>query len=147
MIFGLAHVCIESSDLDDTEKFYSCLGMERRFEFRNVENELVGFYLAFGNGTYIEVIKVNETKRRGVVKHFAVEVEDVSKVRDVLLDFGADVSERKLGGDNTWMVSWGRWSNFFSTHRISSNICRLFRYRISSWRWVGYWFSNSLNFF
>jgi len=105
VIFGLAHVCIESSDLDATEKFYVSLGMERRFEFRNGENELVGFYLAFSNGTYIEVIKVNETKRQGVVKHFAVEVEDVSKVRDVLLDFGADVSERKLGGDNTWMVT------------------------------------------
>ena len=105
MILGLAHVCIESSDLDVTQKFYACLGMERRFEFRNREDELVGFYLSFGNRTYIEVIKVDAIKRGGVVKHFAIEVEDVTKVRDVLLDFGVDVSERKLGGDNTWMVT------------------------------------------
>jgi catechol 2,3-dioxygenase-like lactoylglutathione lyase family enzyme len=46
----LAHVCIESNDLQATEAFYRVLGLERRFEFRNLQGELVGFYLAFYRG-------------------------------------------------------------------------------------------------
>ena len=72
---GLAHVCIESKDLEATEQFYRVLGLNRQFEFRNKQNELVGFYLAFGNGTYIEVIKNNNVRGEGVVRHFAMEVD------------------------------------------------------------------------
>ena len=50
----LAHVCIESHDLAATEAFYRVLGLERRFIFNNLQGELVGFYLAFGNNTFIE---------------------------------------------------------------------------------------------
>ena len=105
MILSLAHVCIESNDLEATERFYNCLGLQRRFEFRNKKNELVGFYLSFQGNSYIEVIKVEQVRSEGVIKHFAIEVEDVTDLRKRLLKHGAEVSERKLGGDNTWMVS------------------------------------------
>ena len=38
---GLAHVCIESRDLEATEKFYRVLGLERQFEFRNANIDQV----------------------------------------------------------------------------------------------------------
>ncbi len=105
MIVRLAHVCIESTDLEATENFYAHLGAKRQFEFRNSENQLVGFYLSFGHDTYIEVIKVKKESQQGVIRHFAIQVEDVLRVRDKLRDYGVDVSERRLGGDNTWMVT------------------------------------------
>jgi hypothetical protein len=37
----LAHVCIESADLEATERYYACLGLARQFEFRNPQGLLV----------------------------------------------------------------------------------------------------------
>ena len=65
MIVRLAHVCIESNDLAATESFYSHLGIDRKFEFRNLQNELIGMYLEFGNDTYFEIIKVKEPRKEG----------------------------------------------------------------------------------
>ena len=45
----LAHVCIETRDLDRTETFYRAFGLRRQFDFRNQDGLLVGFYLAFDN--------------------------------------------------------------------------------------------------
>ena len=101
----LAHVCIETSDLEGTEKFYRALGLERRFDFRNLQGELVAFYLAFANKTYIEVIKVAEAKPPGLVRHFAIEVDDVDATRDALVQQGIDVSEKELCRDQTWMIT------------------------------------------
>jgi len=96
---------MESDDLPATEAFYGYLGIKRTFEFRNLEEELIGMYLAFGNDTYIEIVKVAERKKRGIISHFAIEVEDVEAVRNTLVDKGVEVTEKRLGGDNTWMVT------------------------------------------
>ena len=80
----LAHVCFESDDLDKTEAFYNILGIERRFEFRNLQDELVGYYLAFDNQTYIEVIKTARLAKPGLIRHFAIEVDNVDDVYDAL---------------------------------------------------------------
>jgi len=105
MIVRLAHVCIESDDLAATESFYKQLGIERKFEFRNKQNELIGMYLDFGNDTYFEIIKVREPRKEGIIRHFAIEVENVEEVRQTLLNQGVDVSEKMLGVDHTWMVT------------------------------------------
>lgn len=101
----LAHVCIESTDLQASEDFYALLGLERRFEFRNQDEELVGFYLAFDDKTYIEVILVADRKEEGVVKHFAIETDDIDSTYERLLDAGVEVTEKKLEGDNTLMIT------------------------------------------
>ncbi len=62
----LAHVCFESDDLEATEAFYNILGINIRFEFKNQEDELVGYYLAFDNQTYIEVIKTGKLAGPGL---------------------------------------------------------------------------------
>ena len=105
MIVRLAHVCIESDDLAATEAFYGYLGIKRKFEFRNLEEELIGMYLEFGNNTYFEIVKVSERKKQGIISHFAIEVEDVESVRNALVSKGVEVTEKRLGGDNTWMVT------------------------------------------
>jgi catechol 2,3-dioxygenase-like lactoylglutathione lyase family enzyme len=105
MIVRLAHVCIETEDLDVTEAFYGYLGIKRKFEFRNKADELVGMYLDFGGDTYMEVIKVRKPRPEGTVRHFAIEVESVDEVRAVLLGNGVEVSEREMGADHTLMVT------------------------------------------
>jgi catechol 2,3-dioxygenase-like lactoylglutathione lyase family enzyme len=101
----LAHVCIESADLEATERFYACLGLRRRFEFRNPRGLLIGYYLQFENRTFLEVIRVEQARVEGAVRHFAIESDDVAALREQLIAAGYEASEKKLGGDNTWMVT------------------------------------------
>ncbi len=101
----LAHVCIESNDLEATERFYNCLGLTRQFEFRNPAGLLIGYYMKFDNTTFLEVIRVRTVRPEGAVRHFAIECDRVDKVRQNLLDAGFDASDKRLGGDNTWMVT------------------------------------------
>ncbi len=101
----LAHICIHTQDLQATESFYRLLGLERRFDFQNLQGELVAFYLAFENQTYIEVIKISESKTEGSIAHFAIEVDNVDDVRASLVQNDIEVSDKELGGDDTWMVT------------------------------------------
>ncbi len=105
MNIGLAHVCIESHDLDATEEFYRTLGLERQFDFRNKQGELVGFYLAFPNHTFIEVIKNAKAGGNGIIKHFAMEVDDVNTAYEKLTNAGYEVTDKELAGDNNWMIT------------------------------------------
>lgn len=101
----LAHVCIESADLDATERFYACLGLQRQFEFRNPAGLLIGFYLRFHDQTFLEVIRVESVREEGAVRHFAIESDDVEALRQKLLAAGFEATEKRMGGDLTWMVT------------------------------------------
>ena len=101
----LAHVCIESADLEATERFYGCLGLRRQFEFRNPAGLLVGYYLKFDDETFLEVIRVEAVRTEGAVRHFAIATEDVAALRARLLAAGFEAGEKQLGGDRAWMVT------------------------------------------
>ncbi len=101
----LAHVCIETIDLEATERFYNILGLKRQFEFRNNDDELVGFYLAFDNRTYIEVIKVSQSEAPGNIRHFAIEVDSVDEAYDLLKMNNVDVAKKEYASDREWMIS------------------------------------------
>jgi catechol 2,3-dioxygenase-like lactoylglutathione lyase family enzyme len=101
----LAHVCIESAELDATERFYACLGLKRQFEFRNPQGLLVGFYLKFDDTTFIEVIAVQRVREEGGVRHFAMETGDVDALCRALRDGGFEVSEPHQAGDRNRMAT------------------------------------------
>ncbi|MDZ4729630.1 MAG: VOC family protein [Xanthomonadales bacterium] len=101
----LAHVCIETADLDATEAFYAVLGLERRFDFHNQHGDLVGFYLAFSNNTYVEVIKVRKPRPEGAVRHFAIEIDEVDAWQARLRQAGIEVTEKEYAGDDNWMIT------------------------------------------
>ncbi len=101
----LAHVCFETDDLEATEAFYNILGIKRRFEFRNLQNELVGYYLAFDNQTFIEVIKTGKLAKPGLIRHFAIEVDSVDDAYQQLTNNGIEVTEKKFAGDQNWMIT------------------------------------------
>jgi catechol 2,3-dioxygenase-like lactoylglutathione lyase family enzyme len=97
----LAHVCIESADLDATERYYECLGLRRQFEFRNPAGLLIGYYLKFDDDTFLEVIRVESVRDEGAVRHFAIESDDIERLRQRLLAAGFAASDKRLGGDET----------------------------------------------
>lgn len=102
---GLAHVCIESRDLEASEKFYRVLGLKRQFDFRNKQNELVGYYLAFANGTFIEVIKNTKAGGEGIIRHIAIEVDNVDEAFEKLKAAGFAATDKEWAGDNNWMIT------------------------------------------
>jgi catechol 2,3-dioxygenase-like lactoylglutathione lyase family enzyme len=104
-VIKLAHVCIESADLQATEAFYACLGLQRQFEFRNLAGLLIGYYLKFDDETFLEVIRVERVRDEGAVRHFAIESDDVEELRRKLIDAGFDATGKRLGEDHTWMVT------------------------------------------
>lgn len=101
----LAHVCIETADLEATETFYRALGLQRRFDFHNQHGDLVGFYLAFSNNTFVEVIKVKKPRLEGALRHFAIEVDNVDHWFKWLKQQGINATEKEYAGDDNWMIT------------------------------------------
>ena len=101
----LAHVCIESADLETTERYYACLGLRRQFEFRNPAGVLIGYYLKFDDRTFVEVIRVENVRAEGAVRHFAMESDNIAALGVRLAAAGFAASEKRLGEDRTWMIT------------------------------------------
>ena len=107
MIKGLAHVCINAADLGLTERFYcSGLGFKKVFEFIR-GGEIIGFYLAVAEHTFIEVFRKDEVqaKAKGPISHVCFEVSDIDQVNRRLKSEGYEVTDKKLGSDQSWQ-SW-----------------------------------------
>ncbi len=122
MVVRLAHVCIETDNLPATEEFYGYLDINRQFEFRNKQDELVGVYLSFGNDTFIEIIKVKQPRKEGNIRHFAIEVENVDNTRALLLSKGVEVTGKVMGVDNTLMITCRDPNgNFIEFHQYTDN--------------------------
>jgi glyoxylase I family protein len=106
VLIRLAHVCIETTDLAATERFYELLGAKRQFEFRNFQDELIGMYLYFGEDTFIEVVLIGASKPDGgALVHFALELDDIDTLVVKLNAAGVATSEKELGADHTWMAT------------------------------------------
>ncbi len=103
MIKQLAHICIHSEDLDATERFYTAaLGMSRGFEFIN-KGQPFGYYLKFGNQTFLEVFK-GEPGEVGNINHLALEVDDMDGLIAQIRKAGYEVGEKSLGADHSWQA-------------------------------------------
>ena len=106
LIRRLAHVCLWSHDLSLAERFYcSGLGLCRAFEFVR-KGQVVGFYLRVTEGTYIEIFQRDPISpdAAGPLKHLCLEVDDVARVRTRLQSMGYEVSEPKVGADQSWQA-------------------------------------------
>lgn len=103
---GIAHVCIGSRDLKQTEDFYcGALGMKRKFVFRKGE-EVVGIYLDAGNRTFIEAFRQDQIDecKSPVIGHICLEVSDIDKSMAHLKEKGVKVGEKSMGCDNSWQA-------------------------------------------
>lgn len=106
MIKRLAHICIHTNDLAETQRFFcDALGLEKGFEFEK-DGALFGFYIKLGGKTFVEVFK-GEPAEVGNIDHIAIETDDIDQVISELRANGYEATDKKLGGDNTWQ-SWTR---------------------------------------
>jgi len=103
MIKQIAHVCINSKNLNDSLCFYrDILGLKVAFEFER-DSEVFGYYFRVGYGTYIEVFK-GESGDSGKIKHIALEVDNIDEIISDLRSKGKEISDKCLGADNTWQA-------------------------------------------
>src|SRR5262245_28817595 len=82
MLKRLSHVCLGSTNLPRTIKFYQeVLGCEIAHEFRNPAGELYGVFLSCRNGTFIEFFNEQSPKGPGgLFRHTSFEVDDIEQM-------------------------------------------------------------------
>jgi catechol 2,3-dioxygenase-like lactoylglutathione lyase family enzyme len=107
MIKAIAHVCIGATDLQKTEKFYcQDLGLAKKFNF--VKNgKIFGFYLAAGNGSFIEVFEQSavDNGKEPLMKHICLEVDSVARTVKDLKAKGIPIKvDTTMGADNSWQA-------------------------------------------
>ena len=109
MITRLAHVCIGAKDLAASEQFYcEVLGLKKVFDFEK-DDKPFGFYVDLGDSTYIEVFIEREDANydRPIMKHLCLEVDDIDAFISDVRGKGWQVTDKKMGVDNTWQC-WVR---------------------------------------
>ena len=103
MMTRLAHICIHSQDLSETERFYcDTLGLEKGFDFVK-DDALFGFYIKLGNDSFVEIFK-GDSGSVGNINHLAIETDDIDQVITKLRSNGFDATDKSLGGDHTWQT-------------------------------------------
>jgi catechol 2,3-dioxygenase-like lactoylglutathione lyase family enzyme len=103
MITQLAHICINSPDLELTERFYTKgLGFSIGFRFEK-QGKPFGFYVKAGNMTFIEVFK-GDPGKVGNINHVAIQVSDIDGLIARIRDAGFEVGDKAMGADNSWQA-------------------------------------------
>lgn len=106
MIKAIAHICISTTDLDETERFYcSCLGLSKKFSFIR-DGQAFGYYLQINDHNFIEVFQAdaNSSEESPQVKHFCLEVDDIDKTIEAINNCGVSTTDKKKGRDNSWQT-------------------------------------------
>ena len=126
----MAHAAVMSHDLAKAEDFYCrILGLDKVFNFDKPTHR-VGFYLATGGRTYIEVFfnKDAPFSTPGQINHICLEVNNLDEAIAHLRKEGVAVTDKKHGVDNTWQA----WLADPSGSRIE-----LFEYTAKSAQFMG----------
>ena len=109
LIRALAHVCLKTTDLEQTTRFYcEALEMAKLFRFTR-RGVVIGFYLKASASTFIEVF-LEETavsSPQGRLQHFCLEIDNIEYVRSRLLQAGYAAGEIQLGADHSWQF-WAK---------------------------------------
>lgn len=106
MIRDIAHVCVLTPDLGAADRFYcEGLGCRKAFEFVR-RGQVVGFYLEVARGRYVEVFHRDDVQYHDnqSVQHLCFEVDDIDEVCRQLKARGIEVTEKKLGADQSWQA-------------------------------------------
>jgi glyoxylase I family protein len=107
MITGLAHACFTVSDLEHSLAFYrDVLDLKPAFDFVNKEGRRFGIYLHLGGRTFVELFEgqLGERAEGQSYRHICLEVDDIESTVRTLRDRGVEVSDPKLGGDQSWQA-------------------------------------------
>ena len=104
MISGIAHVCISATDLEASIAFYrDVLGLPVRYRFKGTDGSEKGAYIAVGEQSFIEIFPRGAEEPAAVaIRHFCLEVPSIDVLIERLKQHDSDVSEKKLGADQSW---------------------------------------------
>jgi len=106
-ITGIAHICFTVADLEASIAFYrDKLGLTPAFDFINDKGERFGVYLHVGGRNFIELFagKLDQPAKGQTYRHFCLEVDDINAVASDLRAKGVQVSDVKMGSDNSWQA-------------------------------------------
>ena len=106
MITGIAHSCYIVADLDRSLKFYvDALGMKRAFDFTK-DGKRTGAYVKAGRRTFIELFQgtLAAKAEKQSYGHICLEVESVEATVKELRAKGIEISDAKLGLDQSWQA-------------------------------------------
>lgn len=104
LVKQVAHTCIFARDLDAVEKFYrDVTGISPKFDFKRGDDR-IGFYLDFGNRTFVEVFLKGESRfeESNQINHLCFETDDIDAFMANARAHGVAVTDKKLGVDHTW---------------------------------------------
>jgi len=107
MITGLAHVCFTVADLEASIAFYQDkLGFSHAFDFINNDGKRFGVYLHIGGRNFIELFegKLDQPAKGQPYRHICLEVNDIKATASELRSQDVEVSEVKMGSDNSWQA-------------------------------------------
>jgi catechol 2,3-dioxygenase-like lactoylglutathione lyase family enzyme len=107
MITGLAHTCFTVSDLEASLDFYrDKLGLEEAFDFKHEDGRRYGVYLHLGGRNFVELFEgtLADAAEGQSFRHICLEVDDITRTVAMLQDRGVEVSEPKLGRDQSWQA-------------------------------------------
>ena len=106
MLRALAHACYTVRDLDAAVGFFvEKLGMAPAFDFVNDQGQRYGVYLHVGGRSFIELFTGNhDATQGGSYRHICLEVEDVAEAVETLRGRGVEITDAKLGLDNSWQA-------------------------------------------
>jgi len=107
MITGIAHACFTVSNLERALEFYcEGLGLSPAFDFVNAEGRRTGIYLHVGGRTFIELFEgaLDKPATGGSFRHVCLEVDDIHATVQALRERGVEVSEIKLGKDQSYQA-------------------------------------------
>ena len=107
MITGMAHACFTVSDLEQSIHFYqNLLGLKPAFDFTREDGTRFGLYLHLGGRNFIELFQgeLGERAEKQSYKHICLEVDDIETTVTTLRERGVEVSDPKLGSDQSWQA-------------------------------------------
>ena len=128
MITGIAHACYTVTDLQRSIAFYrDGLGMVPAFDFVDESGRRYGLYLHAGGRNFVELFEGQPGERAEgqSFRHVCLEVDDIQATVAELRDRGVEVSEPKLGRDQSWQA----WITDPDGNRFE-----LHQYTASSWQ-------------
>jgi catechol 2,3-dioxygenase-like lactoylglutathione lyase family enzyme len=107
MITNIAHACFTVKDLERSLQFYrDALELTPAFDFIDDQGRRYGVYLYLGGRNFLELFtgELAEKAEKQSYKHICLEVDDLAQTVAVLRGKGVEVSEPKLGKDQSWQA-------------------------------------------